>query len=160
MVYNVACEVRMKIIDITTENDIVIKKGLNSSDDVLDFTAGLFFQDEGMKKVIFKSFKKREKISSTGVGNGIAIPHAICKQFPGVKAKLVVVPEGVPFNASDGKPVFLFVAIAANIDLQKNYLSLLSNVARIFANEGIIADILTAETPSRILKIVEDNCKV
>lgn len=74
----------------------------------------------------------REKLSSTGVGEGVAIPHARVKGLPQLICCLGRARAGVDFHAIDGKPVRLFMALFAPEGGAGTHLQALSRVSRIF----------------------------
>ena len=150
----------MKLIDILEENDIVFNNDLTTKEDILFFLAKQLESNEKEIKGLFKVFKKREAVASTGIGHGIAIPHAICKEFLGIKAKMIICSKGINFEAIDSKPVYIFIGIAANIERQKAYLSLLTNTARIFSGNGFLSTVLKKDKPKEIIKIIEQQSKL
>jgi mannitol/fructose-specific phosphotransferase system IIA component (Ntr-type) len=150
----------MKLIDILEENDIAFNNDLTTKEDILFFLAKQLESNEKEIKGLFGVFKKREAVASTGIGHGIAIPHAICKEFPGIKAKIIICSKGINFEAVDSKPVYIFIGIAANIERQKSYLSLLTNTARIFSGNELLSTILKKDKPKEIIKIIEQQSRL
>ncbi len=150
----------MKIIDSLRPESIYVSDEIMSKNDLLDFLAGEFALSGGYRNELLQSFFKREELASTAIGNGIAIPHAICRCFPGSLVKICINRKGIDFGAVDGKPVFLIIAIAANTDNQKAYLSLLSDAAKIFSDDRTLKRILSEESAKKIYGIVKEISKV
>jgi mannitol/fructose-specific phosphotransferase system IIA component (Ntr-type) len=93
---------------------------------------------------LLASIFDRESVTSTGVGDGVAVPHA---QSPGVSAfaiALAICPAGVDFNAKDGKPVRLVVMIAAPEGNRAAYLKILASVASRLNDPAIRQSLLEA----------------
>ena len=87
------------------------------------------------KETLRRSIKDREKILSTGIGFGIAVPHAKIHQ---VKKFCVVVglsEEGIAFDSLDGKPVHIIFMIAAPADLHEEYLRILAQITHRLKDE-------------------------
>lgn len=105
----------MRITDLLSEKAIELNVKAKDKNDIINKMAELMLKTGRItdvneyKELVFK----REEEGSTGVGEGIAIPHGKgnCVTEPGLVA--MVVPEGVEYNALDGKPVNLLFMIAA-----------------------------------------------
>ena len=91
---------------------------------------------------LLSSLMQREKLGSTGIGKGIAIPHCRSVVVDNITLIVGVSKEGVDFDALDGKPVhLLFMLIATPMDPSMQYLTALGGIARIargLANEESI----------------------
>ncbi|MCE9552560.1 MAG: PTS sugar transporter subunit IIA [Planctomycetes bacterium] len=61
----------------------------------------------------FKAILKREEIGSTGIGSGFAIPHAPLESIDNVTSAMAFVPQGIEFNALDGRPVHTVIMLAS-----------------------------------------------
>ena len=76
----------------------------------------------------------REKLGSTGIGDGIAIPHARVKNLTRVTVAFGRAPGGVDFNALDGKPTDLFFVLIAPEDVPGEHLKVLARLSRLLRN--------------------------
>jgi nitrogen PTS system EIIA component len=88
----------------------------------------------------------REELGSTGIGDGVAIPHG---KVPGLKEVLVVLgrsSKGVPFAAPDGRPIHLFFLLLAPSAAAAAYLSRLAELARFLRDSQVRARLLQAES--------------
>ena len=104
---------------------------------------------------LLAAVRERERVLSTGIGLGIAIPHA---KIPGVSRFVVAVGRhkaGIDFDAIDGKPVHLVVLIAGPQDAQDRYLRLLARLSQRLKQEDIRKQILTAPTPADIVRLLD-----
>ena len=114
---------------------------LKSSDKIFD-------ADEIVEELL-----DRERIGSTGIGKGIALPH---KLIHGLQNPLVVFgrkKRGVNYDALDKVPVKLFFLILGSEGAQGEHLKLLSKLARFLHNEQFIENLLKAKTPEDVLEI-------
>ncbi|MGX6970467.1 PTS fructose transporter subunit IIABC [Vagococcus bubulae] len=107
------------------------------------------------KEVFEEGILAREAQTTTGLGDGIAMPHA--------KNKAVVKPTvlfarskaGLDYEALDGQPTYLFFMIAAPEGANDTHLQALASLSRLLLNPGMIADLKEANTPDEVLSIVD-----
>lgn len=88
------------------------------------------------KELVRQVLMEREHIGSTGMGNGVAIPHG---KFHGLERCLLCFGRsvrGVGFDAKDNKPVHFIVMILSPVDLVEEYLQVLARVSRVMNNEN------------------------
>ena len=97
----------------------------------------------------------REEASTTGIGEGIAIPHGKCdaEKTPGLAA--MVVKNGVEFEALDDEPVTLLFLIAAPNTEDNVHLEVLSKLSMMLMDEQFTADLLNAKSEDEFLENVE-----
>lgn len=100
---------------------------------------------------------KRENLESTGIGNGIAIPHARTDTVEDLVLAFARSSEGVDFSAIDGKPSHLIFLIASPEDKKSEYIMALAKLSRLLRRESVRKMLMDAESPEEILKIVQDN---
>ncbi len=128
----------------------------SSKDELLKELISLLALDEKAEGMLFKMLKRRENLGSTGIGQGIAIPH--CRSL--VVSRLRVVfgrkPEGVDFKAIDDKQVYnFFLIVAPPMEVSNQYLPVLGKIAQ-FAKEPEVPDKLSRlETPDDFLSLLE-----
>lgn len=103
------------------------------------------------------AFIRREAVCSTGVGHGVALPHASTPSARRVSATVMRLAAPVDWQARDGEPVRLVVAIASPPDLRSLYLQVLAALARALHDEPIRTAVLDAATPARAAEIIA-NC--
>lgn len=97
----------------------------------------------------------REALTSTGIGEGIAIPHAqvAAVKTPGLAA--MTVPDGVDYESLDGQPAHLFFMIAAPADGGSTHLQALAKLSTLLMDEGFRQDLLNAKTPEEFLSMID-----
>lgn len=88
---------------------------------------------QGEFENIVANLLKRERLGSTGIGRGVAIPHTMHTAANRIVGALVKLPGGVDFDAVDGKPVYLLCLLVAPGDRTGDYIRALEVVARSFA---------------------------
>ena len=108
--------------------------------------------DEFSKREIFESLCARERMGSTGLGKGVAIPHGRVKGSRHVQASFIRLKKPVPFDAVDGEPVDLLFCLAVPEDCGEDHLRLLAQVAELFSDAEVLRELREAETPTRMLQ--------
>ena len=107
--------------------------------------------------VIQNVLMAREQLGSTGIGEGIAVPHG---KIAGIKEVLLSFGrsrEGIPFESLDGKPAHLFFTIVAPENSNGIHLKLLANISRLL-REGAVRDrLMQARTPEEVLTIISET---
>jgi PTS system nitrogen regulatory IIA component len=119
--------------------------------------AGLLFENnQGIARVkVFDSLFARERLGSTGLGEGIAIPHGRIKGLKEAVAALVRLDEPVAFDAPDGKPVNLLLFLLVPEQATQQHLEILSEVAEILSDRTMRETLLTATDPQALHQALE-----
>ena len=147
----------MKITDLLKKDAIDLNVKASSKREVIEKAVKLMEHNDNIKdkQKYLELVIKREEEGSTGVGEGIAIPHGkgdvISK--PGLAA--MVIPDGVDFNSLDSKPVKLLFLIAAPNSKDNLYLEVLSRLSALLMNEKFKKDLLNAKTKEEFLEIID-----
>ncbi len=97
----------------------------------------------------------REKLGSTGIGEGVAIPHGKVPALPGLTASFGRSVAGIDFRAIDGRPTHLFFALFAPENSAGAHLKALARISRIFKNSAFRDSILHAPTSDDIYRLIE-----
>lgn len=98
--------------------------------------------------------REREKLGSTGIGDGVAIPHGKLPGLTQLVAAFGVSRAGVDFEAIDGKPTHLFFALVAPENSAGVHLKALARISRLFKNPRFRASILEAPTAKDIHALI------
>ena len=139
----------MKITDLLSEEAIQINGMANSKNEVIDKMVDLMTKNGNIndKEKYKQAVLKREEEGTTGIGEGIAIPHgksdAVSK--PGLSA--MVVPNGVEFNSLDGQPAKLLFLIAAPNTKDNVHLDVLSRLSTLLMDTEFRSALLNAKSP-------------
>ncbi len=98
---------------------------------------------------------EREKLGSTGIGDGVAIPHGKVPGLPSIMASFGRSKQGVNFNAIDGKPTYLFFTLFAPENSAGAHLKALARISRIFKNPSFRESILKAADAAEMYRLIE-----
>ena len=105
-------------------------------------------------KALFKAILEREKLGSTAIGNGIAIPHAKIK---GVKEPLLILgrlPEGVDFNALDGEKTYLFFMLVSSQEEVGLHLKILAKISHLVKDKFVVERLKKVKDKHEIFEII------
>ena len=127
-----------------------------TKDAVLEEMVALVATSEAVKDKVslLAAVRERERVLSTGIGLGIAIPHA---KIAGVAKFVVAVGRhtaGIEFDAIDARPVHLVVLIAGPQDAQDRYLRLLARLSGRLKQDDVRKRLLAAKDPAEIVAIL------
>ncbi len=105
---------------------------------------------------VFNVLCDRERLVSTGVGAGVAIPHGRIDDLDTLEAAVAICPKGVAFDSVDGKPVQIFVAVLAPNGNPAVQLKTLAGVARVLKDDGVRTRLLQAQDGQQVLDIIAE----
>jgi PTS system nitrogen regulatory IIA component len=114
--------------------------------------AGLLFENnQGVARAkVFDSLFARERLGSTGLGQGVAIPHGRIKGLKEAVAAFVRVAEPVPFDAPDGQPVSVMIFLLVPEQASQAHLDLLSELAQMLSDKAFRQSLLEAPSPEAV----------
>lgn len=148
----------MKIIDLLDDRSILLQGQVQSKKEALDTLVELMNASGKLKDVetYRNGVYEREKEGSTGIGEGIAIPH--CKSAAVKEAGLaaMVVPEGVEFESLDGEPANLFFLIAAPDTADNVHLDVLSHLSVLLMDPEFTGKLRAAKSVEEFKKVIEE----
>jgi PTS system nitrogen regulatory IIA component len=99
----------------------------------------------------------REKLQSTGIGEGVAIPHGALPQLETQFASLLIVPEGVDFAAIDGLPVNILFAVITPKRATGEHLKTLARVSRVLRNRAFRERLVAVNTPKEGYTLISNE---
>ena len=147
----------MRITDLLDVRSVSLDAAPKSKQEAIDAAVALMVKsgkindEEAYKRQVYA----REEESTTGIGEGIAIPHGKCDAVdrPGLAA--MVIREGVDFDSLDGAPVTLLFLIAAPNTEDNVHLDVLSKLSMMLMDETFTESLRKAETPEQFLAIID-----
>jgi PTS system nitrogen regulatory IIA component len=131
-----------------TSKDEVLKKLIQAS-----LRAKKLSDEKPFATAIFE----REKIVSTGIGMGVAIPHAKLDDLSEFFIVIGILERGVDWHALDGAPVRLIFMIGGPDDRQTEYLQILSTITQIVRDEALRRDLFSAQNGQEVIKLLEGS---
>ncbi len=106
-----------------------------------------------------KSVLEREKVGSTGIGKGIAIPHSRTSTVREVVVAFGRSPSGIEFDALDNKPVQLIFLIAAPVESGGLYLKALARLSRLLRYQEFRTELMNCQNVDEVIKVISSEEK-
>jgi fructose-specific phosphotransferase system IIA component len=147
----------MKITDILNESVIRTNFPGTTKEEIIngmiDLVAGQthVLDKEKMRTAIFE----REKIMSTGVGSGFAIPHGKTDAVSDLVAAFVVTAQAIDYQSLDDQPVRLVFLLVGRDNMVGPHIKLLSRISRLMNKEEFRKQLLEAKTPHEVFEIFQ-----
>ena len=153
----------MKISEMLKKGNIIDHLTSATKKDTLMELSSVIFREKSSYDAdkVIRVLLDREKLGSTGIGDGIAIPHGKLASLNELVVSFGRSPEGIDFNAMDGKPVHLFFLLLAPENSAGLHLKALAKISRMLKDADFRAKLLRAESTEELYKIIgdkDDNC--
>ena len=147
----------MKLLDILKKEAIIL--GLEATDkksvlEELTIPAATISKVEHSQLV--RMLMERERLGTTGIGGGIAIPHGKLKNLPAEILCMGISQKGVSFEAMDGKPVHIFFLLFTPEGATELHLMLLSRISKLLKSDIFKQRLMDAPNAGTILDIIEE----
>ena len=147
----------MRITDLLDARSILLNASPKSKNEALDQIVDLMVKSEKIndKEAYRKQVYAREEESTTGVGEGIAIPHGKCSAVnaPGLAA--MIIKDGVDFESLDDEPVKVLFLIAAPDTKDNVHLDVLSKLSVLLMDENFVAKLIKAGSPEEFIEFID-----
>jgi len=149
----------MKMMDFLHEKAISVDIKATKKSDVIKELVDLLSQTHPLKQndKLIKTFMNRESLGSTGIGQGIGIPHAksdIVHELIGV---LGISKAGVDFDSLDGEPTHIFILLVAPEDAAGPHLKALAKISRMLKDKFIRDSLIAAKNPKAVIDIISQE---
>ena len=125
--------------------------------EVIEALVGKALDGSPAREAILEELLRREKVMSTGIGNGVAVPHAHTKLIEKPVAALAVSPGGIEWDAVDGEPVHIVLAFVTPDANPSLHVQTLGETSTLLANETVRAETVRAKTAGEILEVFRRN---
>lgn len=151
----------IKVSDLLKERFINLKLDGEEKKEVIAELVDLIGQSKKLKnkKAFLKSLLEREELGSTGIGNGVAIPHAKTKVVKNFILAFARKDQGLDFGALDGEKTYLFFMLASPEDDIGGHLKILAEISRIVKDKFIVDLLRRAKDKKELLKIISQAVK-
>jgi len=147
----------MKLVDFLSEETINLDLKGETKDEILKELVDILALEERPRQILFDLLKKREKLGSTGIGKGVAIPHCRSLVIDRLMLAFGRKAKGVDFEAIDGKPTrYFFLIMAPPLEISNLYLPVLGKVAQYCKDDENIARLKTIKDPAEFLEMLDE----
>jgi len=109
------------------------------------------------REVLAKVLLERERLASTAIGEGVAIPHGKLDAVGKLVAVVGRAPEGVDFDSMDGRPTHLFFVLVAPENSTGVHLKALARISRLFKDPEFRTRLMQAKDAAEIFKVIADE---
>ncbi len=120
--------------------------------DLLDAAGKLKSADKALSALL-----DREAMGSTGLEEGIAVPHAKCDAVERLTVAIGIAPQGIDFQALDGKPSSLFFLLLAPPEQAGQHIEALSEIAKMTRSKSFCRLLLASETPEEVVELFQEE---
>ncbi|MDS1002975.1 fructose-specific PTS transporter subunit EIIC [Clostridium sporogenes] len=149
----------MKITDLLKKNGIELNPNINTKEEAINKLVNLMENTDNLndKEGYKKAVLDREELSTTGIGEGIAIPHAKTKAVKNAGLSAMVIKEGVDYDSLDDKPAKLFFMIAAPEGENNVHLEVLARLSTMLMNEDFKNSLINAKEKDEFLNLIDSK---
>ncbi|AEG02964.1 PTS IIA-like nitrogen regulatory protein PtsN [Sinorhizobium meliloti WSM1022] len=148
----------MALAGLLHQNAIIPAMRANSKKQLLQELAAKASKLTGLpEREIFDVILQRERLGSTGVGNGIAIPHGKLSNLPSIVGIFARLDAPVDFEALDDQPVDLVFLLLAPEGAGADHLKALSRIARVLRDHDMVSRIRASDSASAIYTLLSDD---
>jgi fructose-specific phosphotransferase system IIA component len=149
----------MKISDILEEKLVVSNLAGNTKDEIIKAMIELVSHSPKVldKEKVRAAILEREKIMSTGVGNGFAIPHGKTDAVADIVAAFGVTAQPIDYQSLDEKPVRLVFLLVGKDNLVGPHIKLLSRISRLMNKENFRNKLLNTNSPGEIIETFKEE---
>lgn len=149
----------MNIMDFLCQEAITVDlKAQNKKDAIIELIE-LLKSTKKIKRTdeIIEIVLEREKLGSTGIGQGVAIPHGKTDVLSEQVGVLGISQKGIEFNSLDGEPVYIIFLLVGPVEVTGQHLKALSRISRLFKDKFLRQAIKDADTKEDIVKIIQQE---
>lgn len=144
--------------DLFAPDSVSLQLAGTSKEAVLAELVALLHLDDGVAGTLLKLLRRRETLGSTGVGRGVAIPHARSPVVEQLRLAFGHHPAGVPYEAIDAQPVHdFFLIVAPPVELSNQYLPVLGRVAQLVKEPDVPARLADLQAPEQFFALLREK---
>lgn len=147
----------MKITELLDINSIDLNTQISNKEEAIDHLVNLLDQSGKLndKEIYKESVLNREAQSTTGIGDGVAIPHGQSEGVETAGLSAMVVKEGLDFKSLDGQPTYLFFMIGAPKDSEGAHLQALAQLSTLLMEEDFRNALINASSKEEFLQLID-----
>lgn len=151
----------IRIADTISPRRIEYQARASSKKSALERLSDLVAADEDTLEAVevFDSLVARERLGSTGIGHGVAIPHGRLRKLDHVVSAFMRLEQGVDFDAIDKEPVDFLFALLVPQDCNEEHLKLLAQLAKMFSNPATREKLRLAKSSEELYDILSQQAE-
>ncbi len=147
-----------QLTQILTPENTLLDVNATSKKRAFEQAALLFENNQGIaRSVVFDSLFSRERLGSTALGHGVAVPHGRISKLKQATAAFMRLANPIPFDSPDGQNVQLLIILLVPESATQQHLEILAEVARILSNDSIRHQLLSENDPAKIYDLLTQS---
>lgn len=149
----------MSLTELLDENAILVNLKATQKQEVIEELAAALTASGRINdnREVLQAVLEREKIMSTGIGKGVAIPHGKCKAVDSLVGVLGIKKEGVDFQSLDEQPVYLFFLLVSPLNVSGPHIRALAHISRLLRHDNLRKQLIAAEDPRDALALIAEE---
>ena len=145
------------IAALLNPRDIVLDLAVSTKAELIEMIGRHMEQVHGMPaEWVTVSLSRREQVGSTGIGDGVAIPHARVRDLDRIKVAYLRLKHSLPFDAPDGKPVSDVIVLLVPKQATEEHLRILAEATQLFSNPAFRRALQGCTQPAEVKALFED----
>ena len=151
----------MNLLDILSEKSVIVGLQGETKEEIIEelvdsLEEGVAISD---REKVLQSVLDREKIMSTGIGDGIAIPHGKSDAVITLSAALGTQKRGANFEALDGEPAYVFFLLVSPANISGPHIKALARISRLLKNENFKKRLIAASSTADLIGEISEEEK-
>jgi PTS system nitrogen regulatory IIA component len=151
----------MTLLDILSPNSTIVGLSADSKEGIIRELVESLEEGESIsdRDKVLQAVLERENMMSTGIGDGIAIPHGKSDAVVKLTAALGTHKRGVDFETLDGEPAFVFFLLVSPANISGPHIKALARISRLLKNDDFKKSLIEATTADEIVAAIEKEEK-
>ncbi len=149
----------MSLLENLKKNNILVKSNAKNRWEIIEEMIDLTVKNKEIShedsEAIKSSLIEREKSMSTGIGNGVAIPHCSTTKVNNIIAVMAITPRGLNFDSIDNEPVKIVILLIVPKDKLTQHIKTLANIAKMMSDQELREKLLEQKTADSIIKTLK-----
>jgi len=149
----------MALIDLIAENIVKVPLKSRNKPDVLRELVQILKDADQIEDfdAVLKALQEREDKGSTGLGEGIAVPHCKTSAVSTLKLAIGIAPDGIDFDSPDGKPAKLLFLMVASPNLSGPHVEALAEIAELAQSKAFCSKLICANNTKEVVGLLKDE---
>jgi PTS system nitrogen regulatory IIA component len=147
----------MTLLDILSPRSVLVGLQGETKEEIIKELVGSLESGTVVadREKVLQAVIEREKIMSTGIGDGIAIPHGKSDAVTRLAAALGIHKRGVDFEALDGEPAYVFFLLVSPANVSGPHIKALARISRLLKNDDFKKRLISAADAAEIMRLIE-----
>lgn len=150
----------MSLLENLKKNNILVKTNAKNRWEIIEEMVELAVKNKEIShddaETVKNALIEREKSMSTGIGNGVAIPHCSTSKVQNIITVMALTPKGLNFEAIDNEPVRIVILLIVPKDKLTQHIKTLANIAKMMSDASLRKILLELKTSDSILKTLKN----